>query len=369
MAPIPQQMRASMGYGAIALADVEYLRLHDNVIEDNGRDYLQPVCGFFVLHAAGLDICRNRIRNTGAKTDEDSEDAAPGHRGGIVVAFALPGIEPLEVAGQLRPRQNGVPAVRVHDNIVSHPLGQALSVQAIGPVTVQGNQLTSQGVIVRFQDPTFWASTVLIVNLGWSNEFYFQTFLFTGVTTDPGDVAQFPTIREGFTPEAQTGLDDRGIGRYMANGNVMFSDNQVLTDLAAAEFDFAISTTLILTLDDVCVENNQFDADFLVDVLFTNLLAVGMTVRIQNNRFKETLFITLFSSVGLGLLFNNTSGNHATHCLLNMESPLDGWFPGLTTEIDSYGNSVLFNAISFLGFWCEQLGQFSTLLSGDSSQG
>jgi hypothetical protein len=368
IAPIPQDMRRLMGYGGIALADVEYLRLYDNVIEHNGPDQRQTVCGVFVLHVAGLDACRNRIRHNGAKTPAGEDDVMPGPRGGIVVKFALPGVDPIEILGSFRPRQNGVAAVRIHDNQISQPLGQALHLQALGPVSVQGNQLTSQGIVQDFSDPGFWASTVWILNLGWSNEFYLQAFVFTGVTADPGDPGSLPEIREDFTPRADSGLDDAAIGRYMANGNVSFTNNQVLTDLTETQFDYAISSTLILTLDDVTVQNNQFDCDYLADLLFSNLIAIGMTVRIQDNRFKETLFVTLFSSIGFGLIFNNTSDNQATHCILSMESPLDSWFPFLSTSIRQHDNQVLFNSISFLGFWCETFGRFSRLFVPDEEE-
>ncbi|MGB5569812.1 MAG: hypothetical protein WBM81_10970, partial [Sedimenticolaceae bacterium] len=131
------------------------------------------------------------------------------------------------------------------------------------------------------------------------------------------------------------------------------------------QVDFAISSTLIISLDDVTVQNNQFDCDYLIDLLFSNLIAVGMTVRIQDNRFKESLFVTLFSSIGFGLIFNNTSDNQATHCVISLESPLDAWFPFLTTSIKEHDNQVLFNSISFLGFWCELFGRFERLFVTD----
>ncbi|GGX79731.1 hypothetical protein GCM10007160_03900 [Litchfieldella qijiaojingensis] len=358
---LPQEAQGYMGYGAIGLADVEALRIHDNVIEDNGPDHLQPVCGIFVLHVEGLDIGRNRVRNNGQQTEEDAEEAFSGRRGGIVVPYALPGIDALDVGREFRPRQNGVPAARIHDNIVSQPLGQALALGGLGPMSVQGNQLTSQALVPRSGDPSFWATTVLIVNYGLSNEFYLQTMLFRGATADPVDAGDLPSGGDGFIPAPTRGLDDQGIGRYLANGNVLFADNQLFLDLSEVDVDFAISQAAIVSLDDVAVQNNQFDCDFRVDILFTNLLTVGMTVRVQDNRFKETLMIALFSSVALGLVFNNTSDNQATHCFLNLESPLAA-LPFLTPSIREHDNQVLFNAFSFLTFWCEALSNWRRIL-------
>jgi hypothetical protein len=289
----------------------------------------------------------------------------PGPRGGIVVAYAVPGIVPLEIGGESYPRQGGEPALRVHDNIVSQPLGQALFVQALGPVSVHGNQFTSRGLIMDIANPSFWAAAVFILNLGWSNEFYLQLLGFTGATADPIEPGDLPVGGDEFIPEPRGGLDDYGLGRYLANGNVLFTNNQVLSDLMEPGVAFAVSSVLIVSLDDVTIQDNQLDCDFLADVLFTNLLAAGMTLRINNNRFKETLFIALFSSVGLGLLFNNTSDNQATHCFLHLQSPLGSWLPLFTPDIRHHDNQELFNAVQYLGFWCERLSTWSDILVPD----
>jgi hypothetical protein len=365
IADIPPEMIDYMGYGGISLADAEEVRIYDNAIEDNGPNHTFPVCGIFVLHGEGLDMCRNRILNNGAKTSDEPEDANPGARAGIRVVYAVPGIVPLTVLREIRPRQNGVPAIRVHDNVVSQPLGQALYMGALGPVTVEGNQLTSRGIVPDFSQASSWASTVLIFNFGLSNEFYLQTILFTGATADPLDIGVTPSATDEFIFSPRTGIDDAGFGQYMANGNVLFSDNQVVTDLLDREFSFAISSTLILTLDDVQVTDNQFDCNFMVDFLFTNLLVIGMTTRIMDNRMKETMFISLFSSVALGLIFNNCSNNQTTHCILNLDSPLNA-LSWLTTDIRENNNQILFNALSFFEGWCEQFGSFRKLMATEA---
>jgi hypothetical protein len=369
---IPQEMRKFSAFGAIVLADVEDLRFHDNIVENNGPDQNFPVCGLFVLHGEALDIHRNRILNTGAKTPEGAEDAMPGYRGGIVVAFAMPGITALEFNNDFFPRQDGRPAARIHNNVVSQPLGQALFLQALGPVSIEGNALTSRGLIASALDPSFWAIAVWILNLGWSNEFYLQFLLFSGTTADPIEAGQLPEGGDEFIPRPRAGLDDFGLGRYLASGNVMFNDNQVVTDLTETDVAFAISSVLIVSMDDVTVQDNELDCDFFLDFMFTNLLAVGMTLRINGNRLKETLFITLYSSMGLGLLFNNTSGNQATHCILSISSPFHPQpspppSPHVHTDslpIIERDNQELFHSLSF-GFlegWCQRLDTLGDIL-------
>jgi len=370
LAEIPENMRRFMGYGAVTLADVESLRLYDNVIEENGTNTRFPLCGVYILHGEGLDICRNRIINTAVVVRSATAALQDGPRGGIIIRFAMPGIVPLQIFSELRPRQSGEPAARLHDNIISHGLGQALQLQALGPVSVQGNQFTTRGVVQQFTNLSFWATAVLIFNLGMSNEFYLQTILFTGTTADPIEPGHLPTSSEGFLPRPRAGIDSAAVGRYMANGNVMFNDNQVVTDLMDPELTWAISSVLILSLDDVTVQDNQLDCDFLIDLMFTNLIAVGMTVRVNNNRFKETAILTLFSSVELGLIFNNTSDNQATHCFLHLDSPLDA-LPFITTSIHAHHNQVLFDSVNFQILfdserfpkdWCGQFESWSNLL-------
>ncbi|HYO99552.1 MAG TPA: DUF6519 domain-containing protein, partial [Pyrinomonadaceae bacterium] len=58
VAEISPAMLNHIGYGGIALADVEYLVIRDNFIEDNSPNPRSPVCGIFVLHAEGVEISR-----------------------------------------------------------------------------------------------------------------------------------------------------------------------------------------------------------------------------------------------------------------------------------------------------------------------
>jgi hypothetical protein len=163
------------GFGGISLADVDGLAIRKNVIEDNGADYLDPICGIFLLNGEGVEIADNRVVNNGAPTREPPASARPGRRGGIhIVSCSAPIDLPLPTlaAVLLRGRQNGTPALRVRDNIVSAPLGQALVATANGPVSVHGNAFASLGIVPR-PEPLrhgLFGAAVTIVNLGRSAE-------------------------------------------------------------------------------------------------------------------------------------------------------------------------------------------------------
>ncbi len=358
LAEIPEDMINSMGYGGISLADVEYLLIQDNVIEDNGPNHLEPICGIFILHGEGVDITNNRILNNGAKTGEPVKQAKDGRRGGINIVFAVAPTEDVRFGEYRVPRQDGVPALKVHSNVVSVPLGQALSVTALGPVMVTDNQFTSRGMILRSGSPTFVASTVAIMNLGVSNEYYGQ--LITYGTYLKGHVGK-PTltaVTETAVTMPRQGLDDQQVGRYLANGNVMFHDNQCVLDLLETGLSLSLSSILILTLDDVSFGNNQCDCSLVDDIVLSHAILFGFSLRMNDNRMKEGLYNALYSGLTLGIM-NATTNNQSTHCIMVY---------GLSAvKIDS-GNRVLFQLFAEEDY-CnpfEFLGRRSTAASGST---
>ena len=310
-------MKPYIGYGGIALADVENLVVHDNTIVDNGQDWADPVCGIFVLHGEGVDVSRNRIVNTGARTEQPVSGAHGGNRGGIVVAFALPPtIEITGAFGIKGPMQNGVPALRVHGNIVSQPLGHALTANGVGPMSIVANQLTSEGVVPFSVDALgFLAGAVQIFNLGMSNELYLQLLLFKALAkTNAGNSIQNAGMNA--ISAGRNGLDDATLARLLANGEVMFSDNQVNLDLLAKGLSVAITSTFIVTLDDLACHDNQFEANLLDDILIAHGIHLAMSQNTSGNRWKEGLMNALLSAFTLSFMMNTTTDNQGTHCIV-----------------------------------------------------
>jgi len=321
---IAQNMLNAMGYGGIALADVDDLVIRDNFIVDNGPDFRDPVCGIFVLHGEGIEISRNYIRNNGAKPVDSqgaSKAAKPGPRGGIYVAYVVAPTVLIKIVGggQSIPVQAGPPALKVEQNVVSVPIGQALVVMAVGPVVVVSNQFTSHGMSFQLVS-TFIASTVFILNLGISNELFLQLGLF--ILLKNGN----QKAKQG----GQPGPDDFGLGMSLSNGNVLFNDNQCVLDFMESGLSLSFSSILILTLDDVGFHDNQCECNLLDDFIIANAIVFGMSVRVSDNRFKDfTVFDFTpglsnipFSAITLGL-FNTTTDNQSTHCL---------WIIGITNR-------------------------------------
>jgi hypothetical protein len=304
------------GFGAIALADVENLVIHDNTLVDNGADWYNAVCGVFVLHGEGIDISRNRIVNTGAATTEPVSGAHSGQRGGIAVRYALPPTVAVQTILGSGPEQNGVPALRVHDNIVSQPLGHALTANGVGPMSIVANQFTARAVVPNAADKLgFLAGAVQIVNLGMSNEFYLQLLLFAmlGQSSAPGYVAG---AGQSAMAAGRNGLDDATLGHLLANGQVLFSDNQVNLDLLARGIGFAMTSIFIVTLDDLACHDNQCEANLADDFLLSHAFHLAFSQSASGNRWKEGLFNAFLSALTLTFTMNTTTDNQGTHCIV-----------------------------------------------------
>lgn len=342
LTPIDPANINSMGYGGIALADVSNLVVRDNSITDNGFSAREPVCGIFVLHGEGIEISRNHITDGGrlyryAEVFGTSEAAAAvsvGRRGGINVVYALPPVIPVDTRITTDAmEQSGVPAVKVHDNVVAITMGQSLSVMGVGPMSILGNQFTTRGVVRFGPSTTFWAANVAIVNLGLSDEIYLQLVAFALIAKGSLDLSSF----SGALSQPGPGLDDAGVGRLLANGNVLFSENQCVLDLIQTGMSLAFSSIGIFSLDDIHFHGNQCDCNLLDDLILTHALLFGFSLRLNDNRFKEGVLNALFSAIALGLMASAV-GNQSTHCLL-----VRGFVPALTLN---NSNRVLMDALN-----------------------
>lgn len=319
--PPTPELEGNIAYGGIILGNVENLIVHDNVILDTGADWLDPVCGIFVLHAEGIDLCRNRIVNCGARTAQPITGARPGQRGGIVVKFSVPPIALLTQYFGGGIGQNGVPSLRVHQNIVSQPLGRALVAAGVGPMSIVGNQFTSQAVTPMSVDLMgFMAGSVQIMNLGMSNELYLQLLLFAFIGKKYAQ-AYMSGVGDSVAGYGRAGLDDATLGRLLANGQVQFSDNQVNLDLLAQGLSLALTSTFIVTLDDLACHDNQFEANLFDDFLLSHSIHMAFTQSNTGNRWKEGLFNALLSALTLSFTMNTTTDNQGTHCIIARGMP------------------------------------------------
>jgi hypothetical protein len=330
-APIPPNLIDLMAYGGIALSVVEGLVIRDNRIEDIGVSGLLPVCGIFVLYGEGVEIGRNHLLNAGRGGVATDASALPGRRGGIHVVFARPLAATLPAPSQdtaptLAAMVATLPGIRraevaavVEENTVDVIQGQALSLGALGPVSVVSNRLISRGLVALdlmalVQSGasaglgnvlTHLSSLVAIVNLG--------------LPAAPSGAVNLSAGASGALTHQTVAM----VSLAASSGNVLFDDNQCLLDLMrgpsgpgpALPGNFLLPAILILSLDDVGFQDNQCDCLITEGIMPAAAVLVGLfSQRAVSNRFKETLGKALFSAVTFALM-NMTAHNQANHCL------------------------------------------------------
>ena len=315
---ISDEARTNIAFGGIVLTDCENGFLNENRIENNGTSDIEPCCGIFLLHGEKIDISNNRIIGNGPRSTSD--DIQRGNRGGIVVKMAFKQImqDYLELVEQNFATFDGVPAIKVHDNIVTQPRGHALFLMAFGPVSVVSNQFTSQGSDRRNPFSVI-ASSVFIFNLGVSKDLLLLLLgeKWANMSENGANANSYSSSKPNLTLLK--------LLEYLPSGRTMFADNQTALDMRTPDSNLSFSSQLILSLDDIAFTSNQSEcAAFLslkplaFDVALLNTVLLAPTCRVADNRFTDGLTLTLYSALSLGLLMATTTGNQATHCILTM---------------------------------------------------
>lgn len=320
VARAPSVTKLFLGYGGISLAFVTELEIETNVIARNGRDWLSPVCGVFVLAADGLRIEHNLIRANGERNAEPVDAAQPGIRAGVHVWLALslqagaPTGKVTAAAAQSDRLRAGVDQLRVHGNRIEQPLGRALCMLGAGAMHVTDNRLVSEGTGAPATDPI--ASTVLLANFGLSKEWT------TGLLATMAYLVYVTLFVKTTTGEMLNAICEMsrlsrfmpGIWTRLPTGKLMFNDNQVSFLMRDAPRGLDLSSVLLFSLDDVAACDNQLEYHTQQRLVLGDLLAMASTVRSNDNRLAETwgrAVRSIFSAAWL----NTAADNQSTHCI------------------------------------------------------
>ena len=337
--PINEVLRNEVkikGLGGISLGLCANLAINRNRIETNGISHINPVCGIFVTYGEQMDIAHNWIADNGELTNATAT-LIPGKRGGIVLgASSFPLLSSLSTAFSATQSTVSVantsalmgrPAIRVHDNMVSQPAGQALTVLALGSVSVVNNHFNSELSGTGFYDRL--AGSVLIVNLAGLNRL--GTPGIGGTIASTGAIAGTPTNYASFARNPNTNL-------LFPNGNTLFNNNQTRLGIQ----NNSLTSQWIYSVDDIGFDGNQSDdlgglrlSDRVIIAVNTVLWA--MTLRASDNRFKEILDIgqtnsARFSLLTLSILMNNTTNNQGDHCIFALNALNNLASPSLVTD-------------------------------------
>lgn len=313
-------MQLVLGYGGISLAAVVDLEVEDNQIEHNGRDWLSPVCGLFVLMADGLRVERNRITGNGARNEEPPQAAQEGIRAGVHVWLALalhaalgPSADDASFVRRAAPLERGR-QIRVHGNQIEQPLGRALALLGAGPMHLSDNRLASEGTGAPGADPL--ATTVLVVNAGISREWNIGLLLTLLL------LVYFKLLKKGAADNLDALICNLsrasvllpGLWLPWPTGKLLFNDNQVSFQMQDAPRGLSLASALLVSLDDVGANDNQFEAHAQQRLWLADLLALGQSVRSSDNRLAETWGRAIRSILSLALQ-NTAADNQSTHCI------------------------------------------------------
>lgn len=341
--PLNEALRTEIqvrGFGGISLGICANLAIARNRIESNGTSHINPVCGIFVTYGEQMDINHNWIAENGFLTNATG-NLIPGKRGGIVLAASsFPVLSFLSTALSATKSIVGVantsalmgrPAARVHDNIVNQPAGQALTILAIGPVSVVNNHFNSELSGTEFFD--LLAGGVLIVNLGGLNRL-----------GTPGIGGAIPSV--GAISGAQTNyttFSRNPSADLFPNGNTLFNNNQTRAGIQ----NTSLTSQWIFSVDDIGFDGNQSDdlgggrlSQQQVS-LAVNTVLWATSLRASDSRLKEIIdadkpTVVRYSLITLSTLMNNTTNNQGDHCIFAYNA-----FAGASPNRVFEGNQVL----------------------------
>ena len=343
--------RPSKGVGGVSLGLCQGLSIRENRVEKNGRSHLDAVCGIYVGLADRIDISQNQVLNNGPLNAEGREaitSLRPGRRGGIVLNMVT-AINSLSRLGQKA--EDGFsspdPAVRIHDNVVNQPAGQALFMQAYGPVSVVDNYFNSE---VSDNSAMGILAGAVLINMNGGSGIAERGLIREKYSGEKEirreDAANLPS-------ESEAGSDDdvaeatpaslvinRNVTDYKmaayrlstTSSNVLYNNNQTRNGpLNLSTF----SQVIHAKRSDISFSDNQ-SQDFsriqrpseafaeLPDQLMrnANTFLWGATVRANSCRFEDPQIpITdkqppFASLIAISKIMNTTTLNQADHCIL-----------------------------------------------------
>lgn len=327
-----------VGFGGIVLASCAQTIIRENQITGNGLNNEYPICGICVRYVEEIEISNNRILNNGVISSTSEKEMATGVVGGIVIQMAFQSPNTGNISDAAAPGFDGTPAAIIRENIVDQPSGNALSLIAIGPVAVDGNQFTSRG-LGNTKAATRLIGAVFILNLGIAGDRLPSLVLSTGSFSGLNNISP--------TSGAVVATDSKGLNTYLANydyfpnGNILFVDNQVTLDLRVQTKELFLCSQLVATLDDIGYLNNQsacigFTAteQTTTDGSILDGFLLGVTIRGNNNRFSEGLSLTQVSLLAVGTACT-VAFNQATHCVLVVGEKV--------IPADIAGNNIIFS--------------------------
>lgn len=294
--------------GGIVLRSVAGLYISDNLITNNG-DQEAPACGIFTYFCIDMQVTDNYIAENGSSLEQSNDNRTQAYQAGIAALYVVGGevSDPNLAVGVSY--QSAGPAAMIHDNVVVCPRGQALITGAIGPVSISGNTLTSQG---PRQQPRVNSGDVisLLAVLGQS-VFVMNLGRTPGLGGVSAGFAATTTTRYNATTGYAAAAAKRSV---LPDGRTLFHGNQVTLEILENAPPYVLSCTTLVSFDDVSIEDNQVLTQIVGGTVLSSVLSMGITVRAHANRIHELPLQGIASYLSQGIM-NNATGNQGTHCI------------------------------------------------------
>jgi hypothetical protein len=350
---LKRRMATDFGYGAVSLPDVVNLTVRDNFIVDFGHTPGAEVCGVYVLHGEGIEISRNQIRET--RDDDGDSRLEPqarygGRRAGVFIEAATPPpIAPSSTlmkatkatkaeleftrADAFRKKQMyepGLPALRVHENVVRVAFGMALYAVGWGPFTILNNSFGTGGAVALGTGAGALSYETKVTEYAPAG----STALAEGGAT-PALTVGVLNIGQALEIVSLAALVDRAVAKYefqrtfadiYPGGSIMFANNLCRYE-GQANGATGLSSVALISPDLIQFGQNHLWFDASQDWTYVNntlspgtalvdaLLLAG-TVQANGNRLQEAVpYPVLFSGFTFGLE-NITTHNIATYCIV-----------------------------------------------------
>jgi hypothetical protein len=306
----PNPLFDPIAAGGIVLRDVIGLHIDGNQITNNG-DEKAPACGVFVFSCVGMQVTDNYIAENGSPAEQRQDDGPQAYQAGIAALLVIGGEVSLGEKGERLAFQSAGPAALIHDNVVVCPRGQALIVGALGPVSISGNTLTSQGLR---RQPTV------------NSDDAFSLMAVLGQSVFVANLGRTPGLGGGATgPVGGTASPTRGARKtghlaalrsILPDGRTLFHGNQVTLEVLDDTPHYIVSSAALLSGGDVSLQDNQLLTLIYHGQVLSSVLAMGVTVRAHSNLIHELPHQAAVSYFSAGTLMNNATGNQGTHCIL-----------------------------------------------------
>jgi hypothetical protein len=323
--PVDSDLRQFAGWGGIAFSVCSDATIRDNVISGNGSNSADPVAGIFLAVAEDVKIERNRIERNGRQPHSDIP-LNPGRRGGIVIGLAIGGVSTYGTDPDIAGRGVDRPALLVSGNVIDAPNARALKAITMGPVIVTGNRLTGAGRSALFSNifRSLLTAGLSFSQIGGSiinpradidTSNYPDLELLSDVLG--GDVVNLISLAVAEEFFISRGKGEDYAPQRMSGGEMMVNDNQISLQCHSSRSRINLSSVLLLGLDDISFCDNQAEVENSILFILTNVLAVGVTLRVSSNRLQKQLLGGFISAITLGLM-NQTSLNQSTHCIFGI---------------------------------------------------